>query len=73
MSFFPVNQKRLTNVAIVRYKHKGKRFELACYQNKVLDYRSGVYVARAIVCWFLNVTFLADVKFFVCLTLCEHH
>jgi hypothetical protein len=52
MSFFPVNQKRLTNVAIVRFKHKGKRFELACYQNKVLDYRSGVYVMVNLVCSF---------------------
>ncbi len=35
MSFFPVNQKRLTNVAVVRYKYKGHKFEIACYQNKV--------------------------------------
>lgn len=35
MSFFPVNQKRLTNVAVVRYKYKGNKFEIACYQNKV--------------------------------------
>ena len=33
--FTPVNQKRLTNVAVVRMKCHGKRFEIACYQNKV--------------------------------------
>ena len=31
----PVGQKRLTNVAVVRYKTHGKRFEIACYKNKV--------------------------------------
>lgn len=35
----PLNQKRLTNVCIVRYSKAGKRFELACYPNKVLDWR----------------------------------
>jgi len=35
----PVNQKRLTNVCVVRYSKGGKRFELACYPNKVLDWR----------------------------------
>eukprot|EP00971_Amphidinium_carterae_P098642 1950818-Amphidinium_carterae.1 len=35
MSLFqPVGQKRLTNVAIVRLKTHGKRFEIACYRNK---------------------------------------
>ena len=29
-------QKRLTNIAVVRYKKKGKRFEIACYKNKVV-------------------------------------
>ncbi|KAI5779277.1 SBDS protein C-terminal domain-containing protein [Geopyxis carbonaria] len=38
----PSNQIRLTNVAIVRIKKGKKRFELACYKNKVLEYRSGV-------------------------------
>lgn len=37
----PVNQVRLTNVAVVRLKRKGKRFELACYKNKVLSWRAG--------------------------------
>ena len=28
-------QIKLTNVAIVRYESGGKRFEIACYKNKV--------------------------------------
>mmetsp|Transcript_125884 Transcript_125884/g.350746 ORF Transcript_125884/g.350746 Transcript_125884/m.350746 type:complete len:345 (+) Transcript_125884:67-1101(+) len=38
----PVNQKRLTNVAVVRLKSHGKRFEIACYKNKVLNWREGI-------------------------------
>ncbi|KAK1404025.1 C2H2-type domain-containing protein [Heracleum sosnowskyi] len=38
----PVGQKRLTNVAVVRLKKHGCRFEIACYKNKVLSWRSGV-------------------------------
>lgn len=38
----PVNQVRLTNVAIVRHKAKGQRFEVACYKNKVQNYRDNV-------------------------------
>lgn len=37
----PINQVRLTNVAVVRLKRKGKRFELACYKNKVVSWREG--------------------------------
>ena len=37
----PTNQKLLTNVAIVRIKKTGKRFEIACYKNKVLSWRQG--------------------------------
>lgn len=37
----PANQIKLTNVSIVRLKKAGKRFEVACYKNKVLDWRSG--------------------------------
>lgn len=33
---------RLTNVAVVRLKKKGKRFEIACYRNKVVNWRNGV-------------------------------
>uniref|UniRef100_A0A182NHG5 Ribosome maturation protein SBDS n=1 Tax=Anopheles dirus TaxID=7168 RepID=A0A182NHG5_9DIPT len=39
--FTPTNQIRLTNVAVVRMKKGGKRFEIACYKNKVLSWRSG--------------------------------
>lgn len=39
--FTPTNQIRLTNVAIVRQKKAGKRFELACYKNKVISWRKG--------------------------------
>ncbi|KAJ0972095.1 hypothetical protein J5N97_020054 [Dioscorea zingiberensis] len=38
----PIGQKRLTNVAVVRLKKHGSRFEIACYKNKVLSWRSGV-------------------------------
>ncbi|KAH9691513.1 U1-type domain-containing protein [Citrus sinensis] len=38
----PVGQKRLTNVAVVRLKKHGMRFEIACYKNKVLSWRSQV-------------------------------
>jgi ribosome maturation protein SDO1 len=37
----PINQVKLTNVAVVKYSYGGKRFEIACYRNKVMDYRSG--------------------------------
>jgi ribosome maturation protein SDO1 len=37
----PINQVKLTNVAVVKYSYKGKRFEIACYRNKVMDFRSG--------------------------------
>ena len=35
----PTNQKILTNIAVVKMKKCGKRFELACYKNKVQDWR----------------------------------
>ncbi|ELT95519.1 hypothetical protein CAPTEDRAFT_17802 [Capitella teleta] len=40
--FTPTNQKRLTNVAIVRLKKTGKRFEIACYPNKVTPWRNKI-------------------------------
>ncbi|CAF4938446.1 unnamed protein product [Pieris macdunnoughi] len=40
--FTPTNQIRLTNVAIVRLKKSGKRFEIACYRNKVISWRNKV-------------------------------
>ena len=36
-----MNQVRLTNVAIVRLNRGGKRFEVAAYRNKVLNWRDG--------------------------------
>ena len=38
----PVGQKRLTNIAVVRLRKAGRRFEVACYKNKVLQWRSRV-------------------------------
>lgn len=38
----PMSQIRLTNVSLVRLKKGKKRFEIACYQNKVQDWKSGV-------------------------------
>ncbi|GIL54427.1 hypothetical protein Vafri_9964 [Volvox africanus] len=40
--FQPVGQKRLTNIAVVRLKKNGERFEIACYKNKVGDWRNGI-------------------------------
>ncbi|KHN86849.1 Ribosome maturation protein SBDS [Toxocara canis] len=36
----PTNVKLLTNVAVVRMKKCGKRFEIACYKNKVVNWRN---------------------------------
>jgi len=38
----PVNRKTLTNISIVRYKVGGKRFEIACYPNKVEEWKRGI-------------------------------
>lgn len=38
----PVGKVLMTNVAVVRLKKNGKRFEIACYKNKVLNWRNGV-------------------------------
>lgn len=38
----PLGQKRLTNIAVVRHKSHGKRFEIACYKNKVKNWRDGI-------------------------------
>ncbi|KAJ3190096.1 hypothetical protein HDU85_000387 [Gaertneriomyces sp. JEL0708] len=40
--FTPVNQVRLTNVSVVRLKKGGKRFEIACYKNKVMEWRNNI-------------------------------
>lgn len=39
----PTNQKLLTNVAVVRMKKAGKRFEIACYKNKVRMFMHELY------------------------------
>lgn len=39
----PVGQIRLTNVSVVKYKKGGKRFEVACYKNKVTEWRNKMY------------------------------
>merc|ERR1712166_1572203 len=36
----PTNQKKLTNIAIVRLQKSKINFELACYRNKVDDFRA---------------------------------
>ncbi|KAM9893833.1 hypothetical protein OXX79_009100 [Metschnikowia pulcherrima] len=38
----PSGQIKLTNVSLVKMKKGKKRFEIACYQNKVQDWRSRV-------------------------------
>ncbi|KAJ4373370.1 hypothetical protein N0V83_003665 [Neocucurbitaria cava] len=38
----PSNQIRLTNVSLVRMKKGKKRFEIACYKNKVLEWRNKI-------------------------------
>ena len=48
-SFQPQTQVQLTNVAVVRFTFKKKkkklRFEIACYKNKVMNFREGVETA----------------------------
>ncbi|KAI9475810.1 MAG: SBDS protein C-terminal domain-containing protein [Benjaminiella poitrasii] len=38
----PNSQIKLTNVSIVRLRKGGKRFEIACYKNKVMEWRTNV-------------------------------
>lgn len=40
--FQPVGQVRFTNVAFVKYKKGGKRFEVTAYRNKVVNWRNKV-------------------------------
>ncbi|KAG8882809.1 hypothetical protein FRB97_007743 [Tulasnella sp. 331] len=51
----PSNQIKLTNVSIVRLKKAGKRFEIACYKNKVQDWRNGTETNLDDVCQTSNV------------------
>jgi ribosome maturation protein SDO1 len=43
----PVNQKRLTNIVIMRLKKGGIRFEIACYPNKVQEWQKKMCVRLA--------------------------
>jgi len=38
----PSNRQQLTNVAVVRLKKNGQRFEIACYKNKVISWRNKI-------------------------------
>ncbi|KAM0672978.1 hypothetical protein GVAV_003553 [Gurleya vavrai] len=38
--FTPENIKKLTNVSIITYKKNNKKFELALYPNKLIEYRN---------------------------------
>ena len=40
--FTPVNQVRYSNVAYVKLQKKGKRFEIACYRNKIVSWRNKI-------------------------------
>jgi ribosome maturation protein SDO1 len=40
----PISQVRLTNIVFVRYDVGNQRFEIACFPNKVLDWRRKMYV-----------------------------
>ncbi|KAF8563751.1 hypothetical protein P879_09628 [Paragonimus westermani] len=58
--FTPTNQKRLTNVSVVRFKKGGNRYELACYPNKVRAWRDKLETnldeVLQIQCVFTNVS-----------------
>jgi ribosome maturation protein SDO1 len=60
--FTPTNQIRLTNIATVRLKKGGKRFEIACYRNKVVSWRNKEY--DIIIDFFLKILkiFLSEKK-----------
>lgn len=38
----PVGIVSMTNVAIIKYKINNKKFEIACYKNKAIDWRNGI-------------------------------
>lgn len=40
--FLPENQKKLTNVVTVTLKRFNKKYEIAAYPNKLIDYKNGV-------------------------------
>ncbi|KRX06366.1 Ribosome maturation protein SBDS, N-terminal [Pseudocohnilembus persalinus] len=38
----PTGFKKLTNVAFIKYKVGGQKFEIVCYKNKAINWRNGV-------------------------------
>jgi ribosome maturation protein SDO1 len=40
--FQPQTSIKLTNVSVVKLKYKGKKFEIACYKNKIIEYRNKI-------------------------------
>ena len=36
----PKNMKVLTDIAVIKLKKGGKQFEIACYRNKIANYRN---------------------------------
>jgi len=40
----PINQVKLSNVAVVKYQKDKKTFEVAAYPSKVVDFRNGIEV-----------------------------
>ncbi|KAF1844353.1 Shwachman-Bodian-diamond syndrome protein [Cucurbitaria berberidis CBS 394.84] len=54
----PSNQIKLTNVSLVRMKKGKKRFEVACYKNKVLEWRNKIEKDLSNVLQIENVVFL---------------
>ena len=36
----PKNIKMLTDIAVIKLKKGGKQFEIACYRNKIANYRN---------------------------------
>lgn len=38
----PVGIVQMTNIAIIKYKTNNKKFEIACYKNKAINWRNGV-------------------------------
>lgn len=40
----PQGIKQLTNIVVVRVKRGGEKFEIACYPDKVDEWRKGAYV-----------------------------
>lgn len=38
----PSTNVKMTNVATIRYKINNRNFEIACYRNKAMNYRSGL-------------------------------